>query len=358
MSTRILNADIAVHDESEVGSRGFFYIGGEYIGEDGRSMMRGQSFVEVIVPRRIRKAHPLVLVHGTAQTSVCWHGTPDGRRGWASYFVEQGYVVYLLEQPMRGRSAWHPDDGPTRMFTVEELERLFTATSELGDWPQAKRHTQWPGTGRRGDPAFDAFYASQVETVASSPQTESAMQAVGVALLDKIGPAILVTHSQGAYFGWLVADKRPALVKGNIFIEPAGPPCENLIFGAGPNRRWGLTNIPLTYEPPVAESSDLRVEQAVLPDAPGLAPCWQQENPARQLPNLKGIPTLVLVAEASYHAMFAHCVANWLKQAGVMAELLRLEDKGIHGNGHMMMLERNNLEIASLLNDWIDTNVF
>ena len=32
--------------------------------------------------------------------------TPDGRRGWAHYFVDQGYIVYITDQPARGRSMY------------------------------------------------------------------------------------------------------------------------------------------------------------------------------------------------------------------------------------------------------------
>lgn len=348
---------IPSHDQSFVGRRGFFHVGGEYVGEGDEAIMRGQAYVEVIEPVEVRKPYPLVFVHGTAQTSTNWLGTPDGRPGWADFFVRQGYVVHLLEQPMRGRSAWHPGDGPTRMFTTRELESLFTATAELGTWPQAKRHTQWPGTGRRGDPAFDAFYASQVETLVSAADTERSLQQAGVALLDRIGPAILVTHSQAAYFSWHVTDKRPRLVKGNIALEPAGPPCENLVFGKGPNRIWGLANIPLEYAPAAADPSELRVEKVHRRDRRHLAPCWRQIEPARQLPNLAGIPTLVLVGEASYHAMFAHCTADWLRQAGVDVELVRLEDENIFGNGHMFMLERNSLEIAAFLDRWMSRRI-
>lgn len=344
-------------DQSAVGQRGYFYVGGQYLGNDDKTIMRGQIYVEVLAPREIRRPYPLVLFHGSAQTATNWMATPDGRKGWADHFVEQGYVVYLVEQAMRGRSAWHPSDGATRMFTTRELERLFTGISTSGSWPQAKKHSQWPRSGLKGDPVFDAFYATQVETVVSSEETERANQAAGIALLDKIGPAILLTHSQAGYFGWLIADKRPDLVKGNIAIEPAGPPIENVIFATGRGRAWGLTNIPITYDPPLADPKDLVVVKEDHAEAQDLAPCWLQQEPARQLPNLKGIPTLVVVGEASYHAVFDHCTAKWLDQAGVKTEFIRLEDKGINGNGHMMMLEKNNLEIANLLNDWMRRNV-
>jgi len=48
---------------------------------------------------------------------------------------------------------------------------------------------------------------------------------------------------------------------------------------------------------------------------------------------------------------------KYLTQAGVKTEFIRLEDKGIKGNGHMVMLEKNNLEIARLLDEWVGQNV-
>jgi pimeloyl-ACP methyl ester carboxylesterase len=167
----------ALHEQSAVASRGFFYIGGKYTVDPGKQIMAGQIFVEVIAPKKVRRQYPLVLIHGAAQTATNWMGTPDGRQGWVDYFVEKGYIVYLVDQPMRGRSAWHPSDGPTRMVAASEIERQFTAAAELGDWPQAGKHTQWPGNGplkgRRGDPIFDAFYATQVESLASEPTPNS-----------------------------------------------------------------------------------------------------------------------------------------------------------------------------------------
>jgi pimeloyl-ACP methyl ester carboxylesterase len=195
---------VPAFDQSAVGQRGYFYVAGQYIGEDGKNIMRGQVYVEVVAPKDVRHPYPLVLIHGNAQTPTNWMGTPDGRKGWADFFVEQGYVVYMMEQPMRGRSAWHPSDGATRMFRVDEEERLFTDNARSANWPQAKKQTQWPGEGpgkgRKGDPVFDAFYATQVEALASLEETEKANQAAGAALLDKIGPAILITHSQAGYF--------------------------------------------------------------------------------------------------------------------------------------------------------------
>jgi pimeloyl-ACP methyl ester carboxylesterase len=348
-------------DQSAVAQRGYFYVGGKYVGEPGKEIMQGQAYVEVLAPKDVRRPYPLVLIHGAAQTATNWMGTPDGRKGWAEFFVEQGYVVYMIDQPMRGRSAWHPGDGATRMFTAANEEFQFTAVETAGTWPQAKKHTQWPGEGpnkgKKGDPIFDAFYATQVETVISNEETEQRNKDAGAALLDKIGPAIVLTHSQSGSFGWLIADARPQLVKGIVAVEPAGPPFEATVIGTGKARPWGPTDIPITYDPPVNDPSEIAIEREAKPDGADLFVCWMQKSPARQLVNLKNIPVAVVSAEASYHQVYDHCTAKYLNQAGVKTEHIRLQDKGIRGNGHMVMIEKNNLEIARLLDEWMQQNV-
>jgi len=348
-------------DQSAVAQRGYFYVGGKYVGEPGKEIMAGQAYVEVLAPKDQRRPYPLVLIHGAGQTATNWMGTPDGRKGWAEYFVEQGYVVYMLEQPMRGRSAWHPGDGATRMFTAKGEQFQFTAIATDGNWPQAKLHTQWPGDGagkgKMGDPVFDAFYATQVETLISNEETQQRNKDAGAALLDRIGPAIVLTHSQSGAFGWLIADARPQRVKAIIAIEPAGPPFEATIIGTGKQRAFGPTDIPITYDPPIKDASELAIERESKPDGPDLFVCWMQKAPARQLVNLKGIPVVIMAAEASYHQVYDHCTAKYLNQAGVKTEYIRLQDKGIRGNGHMVMIEKNNLDIARLVDDWAQANV-
>ena len=62
-------------------------------------------------------------------------------------------------------------------------------------------------------------------------------------------------------------------------------------------------------------------------------------------------------AEASFGAPTAHCNAAFLKQVGVPVDYIRLADIGIRGNGHFLMLEKNNLEIAAVIADWLDRRV-
>ena len=111
--------------------------------------------------------------------------------------------------------------------------------------------------------------------------------------------------------------------------------------------------MPLTYDPPVTDLSELRFVKQQAPDAEGLASCWLQAEPARRLARLDGIPILIVTSEASYHAAYDHGTSKYLAQAGVAHTFLRLPDIGVRGNGHMMMLEENNLEIAALLHEWV-----
>ena len=197
-----------------VARHGYFFVGGDYVGDPAKQVMHGQMFVEKLTPARPRQRYPIVLIHGAAQTATNWMGTPDGREGWAEFFCAQGYVVYMVDQPARGRSAWQEGiDGKLRTFDAQSIEKLFTAPELHNLWPQAKLHTQWPGDGPKhgqiGDPIFDQFYASQVQFLVSNAETQTLIQHAAAALLDQIGPAIVLTHSQSGPFGWLIVDARP-----------------------------------------------------------------------------------------------------------------------------------------------------
>jgi pimeloyl-ACP methyl ester carboxylesterase len=245
--------------------------------------------------------------------------------------------------------------------TVDTIERQFTAIEKFNRWPQARLHTQWPGSGTRGDAFFEQFRASQSPSMPTdSLRMDQLNRAAAVALLQKIGPAIVMTHSRSGTFGWEIADDVPQLVRGIVAVEPSGPPFYNELptrSAAGViARQFGIALDRLTYDPPVSSAADLRPRREAKPQAEGLASCWSAAA-AHKLPKLAGIPVAIITAEASYHAPFDHCTSQYLTQMGVANDFIPLAGKGIHGNGHMMMLEKNNLEIASIIGDWIGRKV-
>ena len=345
-----------------IAKQGYFFAGGRIDRSVEGSPMVGHMYVEYQIPQRLAHPYPVVMIHGGGQTGTNFTGTPDGREGWAQHFLRRGFAVYVVDQVARGRAAhWSQVHGAVTPPRLPFVEQRFVAPERAKLWPQAHLHTQWPGTGEPGDSVFDQFYASQVPAVADFAKQQQLNRDAGVALLDRIGPAILLTHSQSGSFGWPIADQRPDLVKAIVAVEPSGPPVHDVEFKGAPD--WfgdaaktkvsGLGEVPLTYDPP-GQPEFVREEAA---DAPDLVRCWLQKGTPRQLVNLKNIPVLVVMSEASYHASYDHCTVKYLRQAGVTTTFMRLADRDIHGNGHMMMLEKNNDKIAAAMADWLTETI-
>lgn len=345
-----------------------------------------QMYVEYQIPARRRHPIPIVLVHGGGGQGTDWMGTPDGRPGWMHYLLAEGFAVYVVDRPGHGRPPYHPDlHGPFPPApTLEFLEGTFTPPQPhtVDPNPYQLKHTQWPGRGNIGSSELDQFAASQggayvqvaappgagaapmrrpnatraanaepANKVAPTPANTAAVIAHtvwrerGAELLDRIGPAIIITHSAGGPFGHLVAEVRPQLVKGIVVIEGGIAPFSN-------GNRWGITTIPMTYDPPVKDAAELatvRVESTEQ-DIPAY---FLQAEPARKLVHLQHIPTLVVTSEASFASPGNPASVAFLKQAGCPAEELRLAHVGIHGNGHMMMVEKNNRQVLQPILDWI-----
>jgi pimeloyl-ACP methyl ester carboxylesterase len=342
-------------------SASYFYVGGNIDTKGKGSPIVGHMYVEYMIPQQLRSPYPIVMVHGGNQTGTNFTGTPDGREGWAQYFVRRGYAVYIVDQVARGRSAhWNDYYGAVQPSRMSQVEERFVAPERFPVWPQAKLHTQWPGTGRPGDVNFDQFYAAQAVSIASFPKQQEINPPAIIALMEKIGPSILMIHSQSGAFAWPVADKRPDLVKMIVAVEPNGPPVRELQMVGPPDwfkdsasdKLSGLGEVPLNYDPPLGDGERLSFVRQEKADGPDLAHCWLQKEPARKLKNLANIPVVVVMSEASYHAPYDHCTVAYLKQAGVPTDFIRLADVGIRGNGHMMMLEKNSDDIARVMEQW------
>jgi len=360
---------ITTFSTANIGRQGHFYVGGHYVGTPGNETMDGAMYVEVWVPKNIRHPYPLVFVTGGGgQGPYSLIETPDGRPGWAYDFVNQGYTVYMMDYPFTGRSAYIPGvDGninPPRSGPL--MEEVWSggrpASTPQSSWPQAKKYSQWPSDapnkGKMGDPVFDYFAKTELQSVAN-PKNAQIIADTVVQLLDMINqPVILMVNSGVAQSGWAVADARPKLVKGILAAEPVAPPIENAERGAtGPGRLYGVTSLPIHYDPPVKDPAELKPVREEKADGPDLIPCWIQQEPAHKLVNLEGIPVLEFSGEASYHRPYSHCVAKWLNQAGVKTTFVRLEDVGLPGNGHQMMSEKNSAGISKFMMGWLDKNV-
>ena len=150
------NAAPAANDGPPVAKQGYLFAGGKYQTVNGKRVMAGQIYAEFQIPKNQTHPYPIVMVHGAIQTGTNFTGTPDGRMGWAEYFLRQGYAVYVIDQPGRARAGYDADSqGPQAAPDLAATEQRFTAPERSKLWPQARLHTQWPGSGVAGDARYD-----------------------------------------------------------------------------------------------------------------------------------------------------------------------------------------------------------
>ena len=326
LTTGLLNSVFAIAGGEagiiSVRDQGHFYVGGEMSApaENGSVQVSNQMFVGYQLPAEKQHSYPLVLVHGGGGQATDWFGTPDGRDGWRDYFVAAGFDVYWVDRPGFGRS-------PTNVNYGELAE---SANSSIINFLARSEH--WPGDSQ--DPTDPAI----VEWLSSSPPGPYAGDDIAAAdiskLLERIGPAILITHSAGAASGWLAANMNPANVAGIIAFEPGA---SNLIHDI----RKGLT-----FQPPLAADFEPTV------DADGCE--MQSADAPSQLISYADIPVHLVGSELGLIAGLP-CAVKVFEQASVSVTYTYLPDLGFNGNGHFMMAEKNNGEIVKIFIDLADS---
>jgi len=265
-----------------------------------------QMYVQYFLPANERGAYPLLMWHGGGLTGVTYETTPDGREGWLNYFLRKGFSVYNSDAVERGRSGWaqYPDifkGEPVFLTTANPWERF-----RIGDGPYdpdpAKRKlmpgSQFPNEG------YENFVKQGVPRWTT---TDDATIAAYIAEVDRVCPCIILFHSQAGTFGFKVAQARPDKVKALIAVEPAG---------AGDPAKVGA---------------------------------------------LKNIPTLFVYGDyierdSRWPKMRANGIAfaDAMKAAGASVDVVDLPKAGITGNTHMMMMDKNNLVVAGLIQTWLE----
>ncbi|ETS73213.1 hypothetical protein PFICI_15158 [Pestalotiopsis fici W106-1] len=336
ISPRCISTEAAYRRDS-------FYVGGNYVPYNGtyQSLTIGQIYVEKLTPLSgVNQSNPLVFISA---------GIPPG---------SAGYQVYILDVIGNGRSTQNDlADYTIKLGSTDNITQNGFTAPELADYyPQAEGHDKWPGTGVRGDPVFDAFEATMIPLNSNSTSGELAMRAAGCRLLELVGESFTFCHSASCQYTVLMSDECPDLVKATINLEPTVIPFQSLVGGANDpsgrsrSRAYGLTNTPITYNPPIQSASELNPVE-VGTDTPALRSCFLQASNStiHTLPEIAKVPFIMYTGSASPHITYDHCVALYLDQTQVAYEWIKLEDIGILGNGHFMYLETNNIEIADVV---------
>jgi len=321
---RSLSGQLVLEDE------GSFFVGGEVVATDYPMLPNtglgapghitvNQMYVRYWIPAAKNDLAPVVMVHGSVHTGKTWETTPDGREGWATYFARSGFSVYAVDHCGRGRSGFNPS--PINQARADSHAASLPAiqiTTREGAWlnfrlgPSYGRF--WPDSQFPED-AVDQYF-SQLVPNAESTLVDGGANTVNAlaALLDRIGPAIVMVHSQSGSYGLDLIRKRPKLVKGLINIEGSCTP---------------------------VSAQEIEATLAKIP----LLSLWGDHS----------IGAAGLNGDERRNGCMATVAA--LRAAGGRATFALLPDLGIRGNSHMLMLEKNNLRIADLVLEWIGENV-
>ena len=254
--------------------------------------------------------------------------------------------------------------GPHAELRARQFGRPASSRRRSSSFGRRRRlHTQWPGDGEADDPATLQFAIEPSPAIEDFGQQQPLVRDALIALLDKIGPSILMTHSQGGAFGWPVADIKAGFGQGDPGDRAQrSARGRSLDFIGAPDYfkdgalalTYGVTAVALSYVPAVANPAEITFVKEDKPDGPGLVTCWKQTEPARQLPNLQKMPILVLTGRRPITRPGSRLHGE-VPAAGRRGSRPSSGSpiSASKGNSHVMMLEKNNKEIAAVMAQWL-----
>lgn len=307
-------------------AQGSFFVGGHDVASETLSTLPAYAAAGTVTVDQIYVRYqipvspvrtPLVLIHGCCLTGKTWETTPDGRMGWDEYFVRHGFPTYVIDQSWRGRSAGNPsaiNAVKTGKAGADTLPPVFSAGHEPAwaifrfgpEYPKVYPGMQFPLEAQA------EFWKQMVpDWSAALPVPNPTVPALSE-LAKRLKAAVLVSHSQSGIYPFQTAAMDRSGIRAIVAIEPAACP------DPAKDDLTPYKDLPILI---------------LFGDYVDLSPRWA--------PRLKLCRGFVAAANA----------------AGGRAELILLPEIGIHGNSHMLMQDKNSLEIADWLTGWLDKRV-
>lgn len=267
--------------------------------------LMGGMYAQFMVPAPQRGQVPLLFWHGGGLTGVTWETTPDGRDGWQNFFLRRGWATYVSDAVERGRAGWtmipEQTGGQPLLLTLDNPFERFRIGAGPGSFARGE---VLPGNQFPADAESYRNFVRQV--VPRFTTTDALTLEAYLALLDRVGPSVVVAHSQAGLFAWRAAQERPDKVRALVLVEPAA-------IG----------------------------------------------DPAK-VAALRGIPVLLLYGDyiaqdARWPTIRGNGVrfAEQVRAAGGRVDLVDLPEHGIRGNSHMIMMDRNSDAVAAVVQDWL-----
>lgn len=292
---------------------------------EGQTYHGDHAYVFYQVPKNARKL-PLVLWHGFGQFSKTWESTPDGREGYQNLFLRRDYSVYVIDQPRRG-NAGRGTIGATIAPTPDE--QFWFNMFRVGAWPDF-----YPGVQFSKDAEALNQYFRQM-TPDTGPIDIGVNSAAVVALFDKIGPGVFVTHSHSGGMGWDAVMKSDK-IKGVASYEPGS----NFVFPEGE-----------APAPVTSKFGDLKAVSVPLADFMKLTRIpiviyYGDNVPAEPSDDLGKDQWRIRLE-------MARKWADAVNRHGGDATVVHLPEVGVHGNTHFPFSDLNNVAVADLLSAWL-----
>jgi hypothetical protein len=348
----------------------------------------GQMYVQFQIPAKKYGGWPVIMVHGSSHTAACLESTPDGREGWYPYFVRKGVPSYVVDQAGRGRSGFDESvihEGEARVVSGDlkgaaDILPGFGRITDDGAW------TNWFGhlvpanstilTGKliaHGDPEDPNPHPDAYQHVAPLFPLDT-LDANLVSRPGSIGPVPGGSPASYAleYYKQLVPNAEVTL-PGSICNT-----CEPKEIA--PANTWTPQNLATLVERlggaivvthsqsgimghHMARILKERGHLGLLKGLVTLEGSCSLPNSGLTAADFDNIPYLALKGDYTGTSMVCQDTVNAInarradKQGTAKAEYLKLDEMGILGVTHMMMLDKKNLEIADILYNWVGKNV-
>jgi pimeloyl-ACP methyl ester carboxylesterase len=307
---------------------GSFYIDGETVfqtatevGLAGEGHLNvNQMYVGFMVPSDDNKV-PVVMVHGATLSGKTYETTPDGRMGWEEYFARNGHAVYVPDQVSRGRSGFNQaifNDVRAGISQPSALPNIWRVAVESAwtSWRVGAAYpTPFPGSQFNVKALNQLANQGVPDLNLGLPAVNPTWNALSVLASEVNGGAVILGHSQAGRFPFEAALVNIKGIRGLIAVEPAA----------------------------------------------GSIGCAGYSDD--QIKTLSRVPILVVFGDHTEGTVWqdrltdCRAFAAKIQKVGGNATVLHLPEIGVRGNTHMMMQDKNSLQVADLIMRWLDKNI-
>ncbi len=335
----VTNTASAVSHPLTIMNQGSFFAGGQVVTSsgiykdadplnfEGETLHGDAAYVFWQEPIRAKR-NALVFLHGYGQSGKTWETTPDGRDGFQNIFLEKGYKTFIVDQPRRGRAG--NSTVPIKL-DAQPQDQLWYDNFRIGQWPEYYDNVAFP---RDKEARAQFFYQMTPDT---GPFDVQVVADAMIAVMEKSGDGVLITHSAGGGPGWMTAAHSDK-VKGVIALEP----------GTFPFLKGEVPQVEKTTSPFPAAGMEVNEDE---------------------FKRLLRIPMVVyfgdnikMGAEPDTHwgldnwRVRLNMAKKWeqtMNEHGGDVQVVYLPDIGVKGNTHFLMSDLNNKEVADVMEQWM-----